>query len=286
LPCPVNSVGSLPLDYVNMIEVEEVEAVVSNTKQILNQFLRKSYIKQSNSLYFKPFKQLANYSAVLDQIERLISVRNYEAAMKLSENLRSLALQGLHYFQTYDWLMLMTVITLGYIGWMIYLVLHVLQSYTSLPGNISRKEQAVHQRTYSGKINLCGCLFMGVLSILLFLEHSPPLYHAYTTMTVFLWTRIISEYWSIRAFWKYLHGRKFNYIITLVATSSVALFILELLVNSFTDRKLYTWCFLTVGAIASLYLLKSIPWRSGIPIFCLHCMLVFVHIYFDASRNS
>ncbi|GMY13464.1 GPI ethanolamine phosphate transferase 1 [Fagus crenata] len=88
LPCPVNSVGSLPLDYVNMIE--------------------------SNSLYFKPFKQLANYSAVLDQIERLISVRNYEAAMKLSENLRSLALQGLHYFQTYDWLMLMTVITLGY----------------------------------------------------------------------------------------------------------------------------------------------------------------------------
>jgi phosphatidylinositol glycan class N len=109
-------------------------------------------IKQSNSPYFKPFKQLANYSAVLDQIERLISVRNYEAAMKLSENLRSLALQGLHYFQTYDWLMLMTVITLGYIGWMIYLVLHVLQSYTSLPGNISRKEQAVHQRSYSGKV--------------------------------------------------------------------------------------------------------------------------------------
>jgi phosphatidylinositol glycan class N len=109
-------------------------------------------IKQSNSLYFKPFKQLANYSAVLDQIERLISVRNYEAAMKLSENLRSLALQGLHYFQTYDWLMLMTVITLGYIGWMIYLVLHVLQSYTSLPGNISRKEQAVYQRSCSGKV--------------------------------------------------------------------------------------------------------------------------------------
>uniref|UniRef100_A0A2N9IWB8 GPI ethanolamine phosphate transferase 1 C-terminal domain-containing protein n=1 Tax=Fagus sylvatica TaxID=28930 RepID=A0A2N9IWB8_FAGSY len=93
-------------------------------------------------------------------------------------------------------------------------------------------------------------------------------------MTVFLWTRIISEYWSIRAFWKYLHGRKFNYIITIVATSTVALFILELLVNSFTDRKLYTWCFLTVGAIASLYLLKSIPWRSGIPIFPEHQQLI------------
>ena len=109
-------------------------------------------IKQSNSLYFKPFKQLANYSAVLDQIEHLISFRNYEAAMKLSESLRSLALQGLHYFQTYDWLMLMTIITLGYIGWMVYLFLHVLQSYTSLPGNISRKEQAARQRSYTGKV--------------------------------------------------------------------------------------------------------------------------------------
>uniref|UniRef100_A0A2N9G2R3 Aminotransferase-like plant mobile domain-containing protein n=1 Tax=Fagus sylvatica TaxID=28930 RepID=A0A2N9G2R3_FAGSY len=57
-------------------------------------------------------------------------------------------------------------------------------------------------------------------------------------------------------------------------TSTVALFILELLVNSFTDRKLYTWCFLTVGAIASLYLLKSIPWRSGIPIFPEHQQLI------------
>ncbi|XP_030954035.1 GPI ethanolamine phosphate transferase 1 isoform X2 [Quercus lobata] len=284
LPCPVNSVGSLPLDYINMTEMEEVEAVVSNTKQVLNQFLRKSYIKQSNSLYFKPFKQLANYSAVLDQIERLISFRNYEAAMKLSENLRSLALQGLHYFQTYDWLMLMTIITLGYIGWMIYLFVHVLQSYTSMPGNISRKEQAARQRSYTGKINLCGCLFMGALSILLFLEHSPPLYHAYTTMTVFLWTRIINEYWSIRALWIYLRGRKFNYIIKLVVTSAVALFILELLVNSFTDRKLYTWCFLITGAIASLYLLKSIPWRSGIPIFvCIACWFLSIFTLMPAQ---
>lgn len=109
-------------------------------------------IKQSNSLYFKPFKPLANCSSILDQIEHLISVRDYEAAMKLLEYLRSLALRGLHYFQTYDWLMLMTVITLGYIGWMIYLVLHILQSYTSLPGNMLGKGQAVHQRNYTGKV--------------------------------------------------------------------------------------------------------------------------------------
>ncbi|KAG2714471.1 hypothetical protein I3760_03G027900 [Carya illinoinensis] len=284
LPCPVNSVGSLPLDYINMIEVEEVHAVLANTEQVLNQFLRKSYIKQSNSLYFKPFKPLANCSSILDQIEHLISVRDYEAAMKLSENLRSLALQGLHYFQTYDWLMLMTVITLGYIGWMIYLVLHILQSYTSLPGNMLRKEQAVHQRNYTRKVYLFGCMLMGLLSVLLFLEHSPPLYHAYTTMTVFLWTQIVSEYWLIKALWKHLHGRKFNYIVKLLVTTVVSVVILEFLVNSFTDRKLYTWCFLTIGVTASLYLYNSIPWRSGIPIFvCIACWFLSVFTLMPAE---
>lgn len=112
-----------------------------------------SDIKQSHSIYFKPFKPLNDYSSILDKIEGLILARDYESALNLSQDLRSLALQGLHYFQTYDWLMLMTVITLGYIGWMIYLILHVLQSYTSLPGIIFGTEQAV-PRNKLGKVML------------------------------------------------------------------------------------------------------------------------------------
>ncbi|XP_057437272.1 GPI ethanolamine phosphate transferase 1 isoform X1 [Lotus japonicus] len=271
LPCPVNSVGSLPIDYINMTKDEEVEAVLSNTKEILNQFLRKSYIKQSYSLYFKPFKPLSHYSSILDKIESLILARDYDAAMELSQNLRSLALQGLHYFQTYDWLMLMSVITLGYVGWMIYLVLHVLQSYTSLPRNIFGMEQSV-QRNSHGKIYLYGCLVTGMLCLLLLLERSPPLYHAYMIMTSFLWVQIISEYQFIKALWKHISGRRMNYIIKLLAITAVSVFILEFLVNSFTERKLYTLLFLIAGATASFYLFKSIPWRSGIPIYvCIAC---------------
>ncbi|XP_057984008.1 GPI ethanolamine phosphate transferase 1 isoform X2 [Malania oleifera] len=269
LPCPVNSVGNLPLGYVNMIEAEEVEAVLANTKQVLNQFLRKSQMKQENSLYFKPFKPLAHYVSTFEQIEYLISVKDYGAAMKLSQNLRSLALEGLHYFQTYDWFRLMSLVTLGYIGWMVYLVIHVLQSYTSLPVNFFRKEQAVHLKNDAGKVYLCGCLLMGVLCILLFLEDSPPLYHAYTGMTIFLWTQIFSEYQFLKALWRIFHGRKYDYIIKFLVTCAVSIFILEFLVNSFTDRKLYTWCFLVVGLVASFYLFHIIPWRSVIPIFVL-----------------
>ena len=63
--------------------------------------------------------------------------------MKLSQSLRSLALKGLNYFQTYDWLMLMTVVTLGYIGWMIYLILRVLQSHTNFALKFAGKDQLV-----------------------------------------------------------------------------------------------------------------------------------------------
>ncbi|KAF5205092.1 Gpi ethanolamine phosphate transferase [Thalictrum thalictroides] len=258
LPCPVNSVGNLPLGYINLSEAEEVEAVVANTKQILSQFLRKSQLKQANSLRFKPYKPLEKYYSYLEKIEDLLSSKDYKAAMEMSYTLRRLSLEGLHYFQTYDWFMLMTVVTLGYIGWMVYLALHVLQSYTAFPGNVYRKANQVY---------ICGFMLMGVISVLMFLERSPPLYHVYTSMTVFLWTQIFSEYQFLKAMWKTLSGSKVDVIVKLLATCVVSVFILEFLVYSFTERKLYTLYFLIVGVVASIYLLTSVRGRSSAPIF-------------------
>lgn len=283
LPCPVNSVGNLPLGYVDMIEAEEVEAVLANTKQILNQFLCKSKIKQSNSLYFKPFKLLAHHSDALEHIEHLISIRDYGSAMMLAQNLRTLALKGLQYFQTYDWLMLMTVITLGYIGWIICLLLHILQSYTSL-ADVFKNPHDAWQRNNKTKVYLFGCLLMGAISVLLFMEHSPPLYHAYFSMTVFLWTQIVGEYQFIKTLCRWLSRGKYNYIIKILAASAVSIFILEFLVNSFTERKLYTWCFFIMGIIAAFYLFHAIPWRSGIPIYvCCACWFLSVFTLMPAD---
>ncbi|PWA93645.1 transferase,sulfuric ester hydrolase [Artemisia annua] len=285
LPCPVNSVGSLPLDYVDLNKGNDVEAVLANTKQILNQFLRKSQLKQVTSFRFKPYEPLAHYTSSLEEIESLISVGDYDHAMKLSQKLKSLALDGLHYFQTYDWFMLMSVIILGYLGWMLCLILHVLQSYTSLPGKILKKEEAVFTRDRPSTVYLCGSLIMASVFIMLYLEHSPPLYHAYFAMTVFLWTNIFSEYRFLRALWRhFLQGKESNYVIELFATSVVSIIILECLVRSFTERVIYTWCFLIVGVISPLYLFKSIPWKSGIPVFLwLACWFLSVFTLMPAE---
>uniref|UniRef100_A0A0E0CMH0 GPI ethanolamine phosphate transferase 1 n=1 Tax=Oryza meridionalis TaxID=40149 RepID=A0A0E0CMH0_9ORYZ len=212
----------------------------------------KQEMKQSSSLYFKPFKPLANYSLVLNQIEGLISAKDYENAMKNSEELRSMALAGLHYFQTYDWFMLMTTITLGYIGWMVNLILHVLQSYTSFPANLQKRTQ-VYAKNTSMKVYIVGCFIMGFSSIILLLEKSPLLYHAYLFMTIFLWTRIVQNFEFIKAVWRELSNMPFKYTMNLLNISVIALFILEFLVMSFFDRKLYTWCFLILGILASSF---------------------------------
>ncbi|KAJ3679633.1 hypothetical protein LUZ60_017644 [Juncus effusus] len=257
LPCPVNSVGNLPKQYLNLNQEEEVEAVLANTKQILNQFLRKSQLKQQSSLYTKPFKPLENYQSALQQIENLISSKDYKTAMKHSETLRDLALQGLHYFQTYDWLMLMSVITLGYVGWMINLIIHVLQSYTLFNKSVSARKNM--ESDASNKVNIGKFILAGILSFLLLLEKSPPLYHAYVLMTVFLWTRIMHNFQFLKALYGELTKMPFTSHLKLMGISCFAVFVLEFLVMSFSERRLYTWCFLSFGLFGAIFTLFSIP---------------------------
>lgn len=77
---------------------------------------------------------------------------------------------------------------------------------------------------------MCGCLLMGIICVLLLWERSPPLYHAYTAMTVFLWTQLFSEYQFLKALWRDFSGRNTNDIIELSATTAVSVFVLEVLV--------------------------------------------------------
>lgn len=81
------------------------------------------------------------------------------------------------------------------------------------------------------QVHLIGCLVMGIISFLLLMEHSPPLYHAYTIMTSFLWIQIVSEYQFLKALWKHLCKRRINNIVKLLAVAVFSIIILEFLVR-------------------------------------------------------
>lgn len=180
--------------------------------------------------------------------------------------------------------MLMTTIVLGYFGWMTNLLVHVIQSYSSLHMDIFLKNKLVHQSCIQDKVYLGGCVLMGIFSVLLFLEKSPLLYHAYFIMAVFLWTRIFKDLLVLKTIWKYISQKKFSYFLMLATACLVSIFILEFLVSSFSERKLYTWFFLFVGLLGALFLFKMFPDRPLLAIYVLVvCWLLSVFTLMPAE---
>lgn len=76
---------------------------------------------------------------------------------------------------------------------------------------------------------------MGLSSIILLLEKSPLLYHAYVFMTIFLWTRIVQNFEFLKAVWREFSNMPFKYTLNLLISSGIALFVLEFLVCAYVD---------------------------------------------------
>lgn len=83
---------------------------------------------------------------------------------------------------------------------------------------------------------------MGLFSIVLFIEHSPPLYHAYFAMTIFLWTQILGEYQFIKALLRYISRKKSKFVLKVLAIIAVSVILLELLVRPQNTLKISTHC--------------------------------------------
>ncbi len=106
-------------------------------------------------MWFRPFPLLQDTIQPVKSIESHIQNKNYELADSESRKLIQLCLDGLYYFQTYDWAMLMTVISLGYAGWIIYVFLHVLR-YSSSSGiehyGTKKEQKPAHYSVRTEKI--------------------------------------------------------------------------------------------------------------------------------------
>ncbi|MCO5576567.1 hypothetical protein L7F22_030379 [Adiantum nelumboides] len=268
LPCPMNSVGSLPVPYLDLNEEDVAEAVFANAKQILSQFLQKSRLKQATSLNFKPFIPLMGYAKVLKEIRELIEHKQYEAALQSAQELIGLSLAGLHYFQTYDWLFLMGTVTMGYLGWMVYVLLYVVRNYTSFVSHqfpAVSVSKAAPERNNS--VRIFGAATLGVCSMILMVEHAPFLYHCYLALAMLFWTEIFSDANFLRIIWSTVLSSRITFFLRLALALSIAILILEVLVLSFFKREVYTGVFLVGGVVGAVVVSCNIQGLSMIPAF-------------------
>ncbi|RLN98558.1 hypothetical protein BBJ28_00009213, partial [Nothophytophthora sp. Chile5] len=130
LPYPRNSVGVLPFSYLAK-GAYRANAVRSNAQQLYLHALRKEQEKRTRTLlHFAPYgpfhsdvpeltRQLDEAYDSSRQSDSLEDTQSFQQVEALSQELIEICLATLEYFQRYDWFFLLSIIVLGYVGWML-----------------------------------------------------------------------------------------------------------------------------------------------------------------------
>ncbi|XP_029505038.1 GPI ethanolamine phosphate transferase 1 [Oncorhynchus nerka] len=249
VPIPLNSVGVLPLQYLNNSDQFKAESMYSNAIQILEQFKVKMAQKKETTLsfLFTPYQLLteSRQAEFINKARVLIQLEEYEEAISLCRSLIGHALEGLSYYHTYDRFFLGCSVVLGFTGWTSYVVLVILKTHASLRRPPTPTDQV------SGKT----LWWMGVgatllIGMFLIIQRSPVTYYIYCLLPVPVWYSVLKEFGTltdlVRSYSSLPLGKCFGYF-------ALVTFGIELLVVSFFYRAM-----LTVGlAVLSLWPLLS-----------------------------
>ncbi|KAI1120879.1 GPI ethanolamine phosphate transferase 1 [Nemania abortiva] len=247
LEFPANSVGELPLSYLSANTKGKAEASFVNAQEILEMYRVKEESKRAKQLRYQPYGPLSGDGgrlpdARLSSIRDLINLGRFEEAIEESAALMKLGLEGMRYLQTYDWLFLRALITIGYLGWIAFALttvidLHVLQG-TAQPS-----------RTIGATSFFSSVLITLYASF--FISQSPPTYYAYALFPVVFWEEVHARRESL------LRGRKIllghietgTRVLSFILNFTMYVGIIESLALGYIHREIYTVLFI----LASLF---------------------------------
>ena len=241
LEFPVNSVGELPLSYVAANPQEKAEAALANARSVLEMYHVKEDQKKGDVMRYRPYAQLGDERHSIErriaEIRDVILSGEYETAAQISQDLLHLGLHGLRYLQTYDWLFLRALVTLGYLGWIAFAAANIVDMHV-----LQGKEEPSRTTLTSG---ICGAVAVGVFSFL-FLRNSPISYYAYSAFPLYFWEEVLARRRSLvlgcRQLFQDVQSNNDYIFLSLKALGFVA--VLEALVSSLDDLAQYLSCLL------------------------------------------
>ncbi|KAF3903788.1 hypothetical protein AA313_de0200889 [Arthrobotrys entomopaga] len=240
LDFPANSVGVLPLDFLNATDRAKAQSIFANALEILEMFKVKEASKMATQINFVPFAPLhdgtnSNESRIAS-IRALIESEDYGAAINQCKSLISDSLRGLRYMQTYDWLFLRTLVTLGYLGWILFALAFVIQQhFLKKPASIEWSIGA-----FIGFFSL----LIGVFAII-YLQHSPWTYYIYAFAPIFFWWQVWCSRDSFTIGLPLLtQAHEKQRATRLIIESLGFLIVLEAIVYGYFQRIVFTICFI------------------------------------------
>ncbi|KAJ5631568.1 GPI ethanolamine phosphate transferase 1 [Penicillium longicatenatum] len=243
---PVNSVGQLPLAYINGSPEEKALAALANTRGVLEMYQVKEQQKREALLRYVPFQPLSgdgetSIEGRFANMEALISKGDYEDSIALSSELLVLGLEGLRYLQTYDWLFLRNIVTLGYLGWIAYSLTTVIDLHV-LHGTSDS-----HRTTAS--ISFFTSILVALFSVFLY-QGSSWRYYFYGFFPVYFWEEVFARRKALIAGREIVlaHVRSFGGYVSFGVQLLAFLGVLEALVQAYFYREILTICF-ALGAL-------------------------------------
>ncbi|KAI8339508.1 Phosphatidylinositolglycan class N-domain-containing protein [Chlamydoabsidia padenii] len=238
---PANSVGQLPLSYLDADEYTKAEASFANAREILAQYEMKRDEKQNHELFFRSFPGLSgdhDPQIFINNIQQLIDSQQYGQAESMSRQLIELSLDGLRYFQTYDWFFLRGVITAGYIGWCLYCLEFVLRQF------LVPSSQTMQSQNMSTMVHFISLMVFSILAGMIWIQKMPTLYYAYVFFPVFFWNQVAQNIGTLQSSSAFILGHGYNKALFAIVGT---LLILEALVYSFFEREVLSAMFILIS---------------------------------------
>lgn len=188
LEYPVNSVGELPLSFLDAPPKEKAEALMVNAQGILEMYHVKERQKKDNVIRYQPYSDFDGFDKTpgtrLQHIQHLIDAGAHDAAIDECDAFIKLTLAGIRYLQTYDWLFLRTVITLGYAGFVAF-------AFTTMFDLYLLHGRSESRRNYTSMVTFASAL--ALMYAFLISRKSPWTYYAYSFFPVFFWEEVFAR---------------------------------------------------------------------------------------------
>lgn len=276
---PVNSVGELPLKYIKNKEEVKLNALYKNALSILEQYIVKEEEMKLSQFFFKPFdgfvkKPIETYKEIIEELIQDIATKQDNdkeiEAIKLVEELIKQSLDGLYYLTTYNWLLIRTIVTLGFIGWILYSFVIFLKLFIVPADSFEAKPSILN---YSITLTI-GIFF----NYLLFYQRSPFNFYMYLAFPLFFWSQIFSKNNTLK------HGietffKSMNNLEIFLSLSGIVV-VYEGIVYGFFERYLFTAFFILLG-FYPIFLKNDI---KTIIFWSLTCLAMSTYTTFDAVK--
>lgn len=261
---PINSLGILPVGYLNVDKYNLVEMIMSNIKELVEIFKQKMLRTEESALIYFPFSNVTK-NVLNEKVEKLS-----ELGLKLSiddfsllcEDFMKMLIEGVNYYHNYYQYAILLSVSLGFIIWILFLCVSVFDL------------QKIKSRSYT----IRSTIIIIVISILCKISNFPISYYLYFNFPV------ISYYYLIKGYNIIGMIPKCSKMIWQIIFYVVGI---ELLVYGFFNRSSYTIIMILVGAWVTISeSLKKGSNNSEKIIWVLCCLILSIFPCLPVMKTS